>query len=187
MRLTFNPSPNPRTIQSRRGSNVYREAQISANSGCCEYNPLTNSEVELLEDGKVVGTLSIGTSIPSKAHVQAPATDGRSPEPRTKKKVTHNVQPVVEPERDSGQTLSGADVVQVPSVDEGNARLGGVEERRPEVSTDGVHSDDVESVVVHDRPSEGVSAVSVAVEDTGRDGLLVDEVRSSIGDESVSG
>lgn len=174
MRLSFWMSPNPRQVRCRRGKHTYRLQDIPPNTNQTEYPALAVSVVELLEDGKVVGTCDINnnyrqprTVIPTKDHLDA-ELNRHTPETSVDRSApadNDDVQPVGDAGSSDGPTVSGSDELPVSPVDAGDARLGLTGERGPEGGTDGVHSDPVESDTVHDRRETGVSSVPSSDED----------------------
>lgn len=190
MKLLFWPSRKERLVRCRRGKNTYRPQTVPARTNVIQYNALPNSVVELVDQGKVIGTFDIQFNVPPKGmftDVRPKTEDGGDFSQWSQTEDDDAVQPVVGELHNNGETVPRTDVVQVSSVDQGDARQQQSQERGPEGSTDGVHGHDDEPSVLHDRPTEGERTVSVTVENSGRDGLLSDEVRSSVGDESASG
>lgn len=174
-------------VHSRRGQHAFRERYIPAETSQYEFPALENSIVEIL-DGEMIYAKVPESRCKGQVHVEKFATvDGREIEPRLAKADTDDLQSVGGVLRPHGETVPGTNVVQVSPVDAGNARLGLAEERGPEGSTDGVHRVDDEPSVLHDRRPEGISAVPAPVKDAGRDRLLGDEIRSSVGAVPVSG
>lgn len=57
MQLRMWPSQKTRIVQCRRGSKVFRVQEVEPNTNQVEYAALTLAVIELLEDGKVVGTV----------------------------------------------------------------------------------------------------------------------------------
>lgn len=57
MKLRMWPSSKVRTVQCRRGTKVYRQREVPPNTNEIEYPALALAIIELLEDGKVVGTV----------------------------------------------------------------------------------------------------------------------------------
>lgn len=189
MKLLFKtPFDRKISVHSRRGENTYRRDFIPAETTEYDYNALPNCVVELTCDSILMVKITIGTNTGAQFNVEKFATiDGRKIEPRLAKTDIDDVQSVGGELRGNGEALSGADVIPSPSVDEGNARLTGGEERRSEGSPDGLHRDNDESSILHDRPVEGIGSVPAPVQDAGRDGLLSNEVRPSVGNVPVSG
>lgn len=169
MQLHFWPSNKERIVRSRRGNNLYRERPVPARCGVIEYPPLAQSVIELVEDGKIVGVYTSPNNHPRKAimkDVRSQNQNGSDFGDGLKTENNDAVQSVVEELHPNGETIPGTDELSVPSLDEGNARLEQSEERGPESGPDGLHSNDDEPSVLHDRPIEGVGTVSTSVENS---------------------
>lgn len=88
---------------------------------------------------------------------------------RPEKKDTDTMQQVGGERNQDGETLRRSVHVQVPLVGAVDARLVRKEERGPEGSPDGVHSDNDEQNVLDDRHAPRVRLISPTDENTGRD------------------
>lgn len=184
--LRFWKSKNARSIHSRRGQNTYRPADIPPNATTFTYMPLTDSVVELLEHGVVTGTFKLTSNIPGVADVVPTEAHVAKSREWLETQDDDILQPVGGEHTDHGETVPRKDVVQVPPVDSGDARLERSEEHRTEISTDGVQRVDAGSVPVENRPVEGVGTVPPAVQVPGRDELQQREVRPDAGTKPVS-
>ncbi len=71
MKVYFWRSANERILQCRRGKNIYRPLDIPANVDVAEYSPLTNSILELIDQGMVIGIAEIETAIGPKIMLQS--------------------------------------------------------------------------------------------------------------------
>lgn len=197
MKLSFWPSKNIRTVHCRRGKRVFREREVPAGTNQLEYPALSLAVIELIENGCIVGYVETHSNpnknlqlIPTEEFIdealQAYEDAYGEDVEWSEEEDDDDVLEVGTESGGLGATLSGAVSVSVSSVDEGDARQRGSDERGSESGTDGVHSDPAESKPVHDRREEGIGSVPSSDEDPRRDGLLVNEVRSTPGDESAS-
>lgn len=71
MKVYFWRSANKRILRCRRGKNIYRPLEIPANVDVAEYNPLTNSILELVDQSMVIGVAEVDTAIDPKIMLQS--------------------------------------------------------------------------------------------------------------------
>jgi len=71
MKVYFWRSANDRILQCRRGRNSYRPLEIPANVDVAEYSPLTNSTLELIDQGMVIGVAEVGSAVATKLMLQS--------------------------------------------------------------------------------------------------------------------
>lgn len=194
MKVYFWHSPNERIIQSRRGKNIYRTQEIPAGIDVCEYKPLANSVLELVDSGHVVGVAEVGTVPPAKVSMTTTigleavhnesvkeAKEKADVEPKTpkptpnkavnesEKKTGNKMQPVGNAGLDDAPTVSGATKVQVPPVVKGNDGLEGSGESGSKSGSDGVHSSNDGLDVLQDRHGKEIDPVPPSDENPRRD------------------
>lgn len=152
-------SRNERKVHCRRGVNDYRPAVIPAGVTDFKYNALPECVVQVYEKNFLIAELELGFNVPDKAKVNAKAKDGRGTCEWPQTQDDEPVQPVVGELHRDGQAVSRPVHVQVPSVDTGNARRGLTPNSGPEGGSGGVHSNNDEQDVLHDRLPQGVGTV----------------------------
>lgn len=186
MKVYFWRSNKERVLRCRRGKNYYRPLEIPANTDVCIYEPLTNSILELSEQGIVIGTAEIETAIAPTVQLQTTnnlekLVEADNVESSSEESVDDQVVNESSPENetelqrmgeesaDNATALSGAVEVQVSSVVGGDDGLNSGSERGSESGPDGVYSDDYGMDVSQDRSGQEVDSVSSSDEDSSGD------------------
>lgn len=185
MKIYFWRSNNKRILRCRRGKNHYRPLTIPANVDVCEYIPLTNSIIELVEKDMIIGVAEIDSAaelsvmlrttdqLEKVANAQSSSKKSVDDEisDKSSKQDENTVLPMVHESVDNAPAFSGSVDVQVSSVVARNDGHGSPSERGPESSPDGVYGRDDGLDVPQDRPGEEVDSVSSSDENPSSDGL----------------
>jgi len=182
MRVYFWRSNNERILRCRRGKNHYRPLTIPANVDVCEYTPLTNSIIELVDQGMVIGEAEIDSAVEltimlkSTDNLERVANESTSKEPvdeqisdESPSEDENTMQPMVHESTNNAAALSGAVDVQVSSVVGRDDGHGSLSERGSESSPDGVYGSYDGMDVPQDRSGEEVDSVSSPDEDPSSD------------------
>ena len=188
MKVYFWRSNNERILRCRRGKNHYRSLAIPPNVDVCEYTPLVNSFLELIDQNMVIGTVEITSTIPhtvmlkstdnlerlveeSERLIDAESSSEESVDEQISDESPEQdedpLQSMVHESIDHAAAISGTVKVQVSPVAERNDGHDCLGECGPEGSPDGLHSSDDGLDISCDRPREEVDSVSSSDKDSG--------------------